>query len=200
MEKIVIRGKKLQNHLGEVNFTSYQDIYARLAKDRIIFLSEDVTKETGSSLSALLLYYNSKNPLEEIKIYINSNGGDASALSNIYDVMQIVSAPISTICIGKAYSAGAILLAAGTKGRRFCTKNSEVMIHGIQAQFPQTEFADKIDSEIEMKMLLDHNDLIMRILAKHTGKSFEQVSKDCERDYYLDAEAAVQYGIVDYVF
>lgn len=191
--------KKNQELEGMSNEMRSQEIYSRLAKNRIIFLSEDITKDTGNSLSALLLYYDAEDSNKEIKIYINSNGGDATALSNMYDVMQMISAPIHTICIGKAYSAAAILLAAGAPGKRFATKNCDIMIHGIQAQFPQTENADKIDSEIELKMLQDHNDMIMKILAKHTKKSFEKISKDCERDLYMDAREALEYGMVDYI-
>lgn len=191
--------RKNQDLEGTSRGERSQEVYSRLAKNRIIFLAEDITKTTGSSLSALLLYYDAEDPNREIKIYINSNGGDATALSNIYDVMQIITAPVHTICIGKAYSAAAILLAAGAPGKRFTTKNSDIMIHGIQAQFPQTENADKIDSEIEWKMLQDHNNMIMKILAKHTGKTFDQVSKDCERDLFMDAEEAIKYGMVDYI-
>jgi len=189
--------KKMQDLEGLNSSSRNLEIYSRLAKDRIIFLTEDVTKETGSSLSALLLYYDSENHDKDIKIYINCNGGDATALSNIYDVMQMITAPIQTVCLGKAYSAAAILLAAGAPGKRFATKHSDIMIHGIQAQFPFTDNADKIDSEIEMKMLQDHNDMIMKILAKHTKKTFKQVAKDCERDLYMDAKEAFDYGMID---
>lgn len=189
--------KKLQDLEGLSHASRNQEVYSRLAKNRIIFLSEDVTKETGSSLSALLLYYDAEDSQRDIRIYINCNGGDATALSNIYDVMQMITAPVQTVCIGKAYSAAAILLAAGAPGKRFATKHSDIMIHGIQAQFPMTDHADKVDSEIELKMLQDHNDMIMQILAKHTKKTFKQVAKDCERDLFMDSSQALAYGMID---
>ncbi len=181
------------------DFQRFQEIYARLASDRNIFLAEDITKATGSSLAALLLNYNAQDPKKEIKLFINSNGGDASALSNIYDVMKMISAPVHTYCIGKAYSAAAILLAAGAKGCRFATKHSDIMIHGIQAAFPMSEGSDRITSEIEMKMLQDHNDMLMGILAKHVKKKPAQVSKDCERDLFMDAKEALAYGMIDQI-
>src|ERR1700749_4738426 len=113
-------------------FTSYID----LSSDRIIFLNEEFTKDTSSSLTALLINYNNESETEEITIYINSIGGDAFALTNIYDVIQLIKAPVRTICLGKAYSAGAYLLAAGTKGMRHMMAHSQVMVHGVQCLFP----------------------------------------------------------------
>lgn len=176
-----------------------QEIYSRLAKNRIIFLSEDVTKEVGCAFCAWLLFYDHDNDKEEIKIFINSNGGDATALSHMYDVMQMIRAPVSTYCIGKAYSAAAVLLAAGSPGKRYATKHCDVMIHGLQALFPQNENADKVDSEIDLKMLEAHNELVMKILSKHTGRELSSVAEDCKRDFYMDAAQALKYGMVDHI-
>jgi|ERR1700722_679308 len=173
----------------------YTECYAALAKERMIFISEDITKDTASSLSGMLLYYDSENDVDDISIYINTNGGDTHALSNIYDVMQMIKSPIKTICIGKAYSAGAVVLAAGTKGKRFITKNASVMTHGIQFAFPSSP--DQRDSEIYFKYLKDHNDMILTILAKHTGQTIEKILEDCKKDNYFDAKQALEYGIVD---
>jgi ATP-dependent Clp protease protease subunit len=184
---------------GSSDIGRSQEIYSRLAKNRIIFLSEDVTKEVGCALSALLIHYDHENDKEEIKIFINSNGGDATALSHMYDVMQMIRAPISTYCIGKAYSAGAVLLAAGTAGRRFGTKHCDIMIHGLQALFPQSENADRIDTEIDLDMLESHNELVMKILSRHTGRDYATVAEDCKRDFYMDANQALEYGMIDHI-
>ena len=191
--------KKMHAEEGTFDSSKYSEIYSKLAKDRIIFLAEDITKETGSYLSALLLYYDHENDQEDIKIYINSNGGDATALSNIYDVMRMINSPVQTICIGKAYSAAAILLAAGTKGKRFATKNSDIMIHGLQVQFPFSENSDKIDIEIDLRMLETHNTLLMKILSAHTGKDHLQIAKDCQRDLFMGPRQALDYGIIDQI-
>jgi ATP-dependent Clp protease protease subunit len=175
----------------------YVECYAALAKERIIFISEDITKDTASSLSGMLLYYDSENDAEDISIYINTNGGDSHALSNIYDVMQMIKSPIKTVCIGKAYSAGALILAAGTKGKRFITKNAAVMVHGIQFTFPNGPVSDQRDSEIYFKYIKDHNHMILNILAKHTGQTIEKILEDCKKDNYFDAKQALEYGIVD---
>jgi ATP-dependent Clp protease, protease subunit len=174
----------------------YTENYSNLAKDRIIFLTEEITIETASTLSALLLYYDGESEVEDITIYINTNGGDGSALANIYDIMQIINAPIKTICIGKAYSAGAFLLAAGMKGKRFITKNSTVMIHGMQCEFP-VQNNDQINSKIYYEFLSSFDKNILRILAKHTGKSYKQIYDDCKIDRFLNAQETVEYGICD---
>ena len=187
------------NIRSDSSFGRYNEVYSQLAGQRIIFLSEDITGATGSELSALLLHYNNESKTEEIVIYINCNGGDASALSNIYDVMQIISAPISTICIGKAYSAAAVILCAGTKGRRFMTKNADVMIHGIQAQFPSWEGCDTTDSGLDIKLLEIHNKSVMESIARHTGQSYDKVYQDCTRDLFLDSKQSLEYGIIDVI-
>src|ERR1035437_983358 len=162
----------------------YDETYIRLAKDRVIFLSENVTREVAAQLSALLLYYDNESRKKTIDIYIHSNGGDASGLSNIYDVMQMIKAPIKTICIGKCYSAGAVILAAGSKGLRYAFENSKVMIHGIQCAFPIPGH-DMTNSHNYYEFLNENNDNIVKILAKHTGHSIAKVKEDCKGDVWL---------------
>lgn len=177
-------------------FTGYSDTYIKLTKSRSIFLSEDVTKESAAQLSALLLYYDHESHDDYISIYINSNGGDASGLANIYDVMQLITAPIKTICLGKAYSAGAVVLAAGSKGERYALKSSKIMIHGIQFGFPLPG-QDIINSKNYYDFVKDNNDNIMKILADHTGHSLSKLKEDCKQDLWMDAKQALNYGIID---
>jgi ATP-dependent Clp protease, protease subunit len=174
----------------------YAESYVRLAQDRIIFLSEDITKDTAASLSALLLYYDHLSPKEHISLHINSDGGDVAALLNIYDVMQMISAPIITVCTGRCYSAAAALLSAGTKGERYAFKNSRVMIHGIQCVFPIAGH-DQTTSKNYFEFLKDYNDNIMKILAKHTGHPLEKIKEDCKGDVFMDAKEALEYGLID---
>lgn len=174
----------------------YMQTYIRLSKARVIFISENITKETAAELSAFLLYYDNENHELPINLYIHTNGGDASGLSNIYDVMQMVKAPINTICIGKCYSAGAVILAAGSPGCRFMFKNAKVMMHGIQCEFPIPGF-DVISSSNYYDFLTKNNDNIMKMLAKHTGHTLDEVKEDCLRDVWLSAEEALKYGLID---
>ncbi len=194
--------KKRHNHETEAIrsplLTGYDDTYVRLAKDRIIFMPELVTKESAAQLSALLLYYDNENHDEMIELYIHSNGGDAAGLANIYDVMQMISAPVKTVCIGKCYSAGAVMLAAGTKGQRYAFRHAKIMIHGIQCAFPIPGH-DIINSKNYYDFLKENNDNIMKILAHHTGHSLEKIKEDCLRDVWLDAQQALEYGIVDHI-
>lgn len=186
-------------HEAPVPFlTGYSETYVKLAKDRIIFMPELVTKESAAQLSALLLYYDNENHDETIELYIHSNGGDVAGLSNIYDVMQMISAPVKTICIGKCYSAGAVMLAAGTKGERYAFRHSQIMIHGIQATYPIPGH-DITNSKNYFDFLKENNDNIMKILAHHTGHSLEKIKEDCLRDVWLDAKQALEYGIVDHI-
>lgn len=189
--------KKLENNnLGSLlAIPKYTECYANLAKDRIVFVSEDITKDLASTLSALLFHYDNESN-DEISLYINTNGGDASALANIYDVMQMVKSPIKTICIGKAYSAGAFMLAAGGKGNRFMTKNASVMVHGLQCNFPGNHEQPK-NSEIYFNFLNVLNRSILGKLAFHTGKSIEEIEEFCKQDRYLNAKEALDYGIID---
>lgn len=175
----------------------YYDTYIKLSQERIIFLVEDFTKETSSALTALLLYYDNENPNEDITIYIHSDGGDATALTNIYDVMQMINSPISTICLGKAYSAGAFLLAAGSPGKRFLFPHSQVMIHGIQCSFPVIGEGHPTNSKNYFEFLKTTNDNLMKILSKHTGQPLDRIKEDCLRDIYLNAEATIEYGLAD---
>jgi ATP-dependent Clp protease protease subunit len=178
--------------------SKYFEYYVNLAQSRVIFLSEEITKSVASTLSALLLHYDNESH-DDIVLYINSPGGDAAALVNIYDTMKLIKSPINTVNIGKAYSAAALILCAGTKGKRFITKNANVMIHGLQCMFPMTPLSDQKDSEIYYDFLTSYNDIILNILAKHSRKSIKRIKKDCERDLYLNAQEALQYGIVDFI-
>lgn len=172
----------------------YSDYYIKLSKYRSIFINEGISVENAGDLSALLLYYDALNS-DEITLYIHTNGGSVAGLINIYDVMQIINSPIKTICIGKAYSAGAVLLAAGSKGNRFAFKHASVMIHGIQAGFPGA--GDVINAKNYYEYLHDINKNIVKILSQHTGKSVEEVEEDCKKDLFMTAEQALEYGIID---
>lgn len=181
-----------------VSAIGYDETYIRLANNRVIFLSENITKEVAVQLSAMLLFYDNLDHNEPIELYINSLGGDATALINIYDVMQMVQAPIKTICIGKCYSAGAIILATGSKGERYAFNNSKIMIHGIQCTFPIPGY-DVTNSKNYYEFLEEHNDVVLQILAKHTEQSLEKVKSDCKQDVYMDAKQALEYGIIDHI-
>lgn len=181
-----------------ISTSTYAETYAKLNKERFVFLSEDVTKQCAAELSALLLYFDNENHQEPITIYIHSNGGDASGLANIYDVMQMISAPIKTVCVGKAYSAGAVILAAGNKGERYAMKSSKIMIHGIQFSFPLPG-QDIITSKNYYEFIKENNDNIMKILADHTGHSLEKLKEDCKQDVWLSAPEALKYGLVDHI-
>ena len=178
-----------QTPRGERSF----DIYSRLLKERVIFLSGPVEYYMSNLVVAQLLFLESENPDKDISIYINSPGGSISAGLAIYDTMQFISPSISTMCIGQAASMGAILLAGGDKGKRFALANSRIMIHqplgGFQGQAS--------DFEIHAKEILHMKKVVNNILAKHTGQTIKKIEKDTDRDNFLDAEAAVQYGIVD---
>ena len=176
----------------------YSSSYVKMSQSRAIFFSEDVTKNAGAELSALLLYYDNKDHEEPIHLYIHSNGGDVAGLTNIYDVMQMVKAPIKTILLGKCYSAGAVMLAAGTKGERYALKSSKVMIHGIQFVFPLPG-EDIVTSKNYLEFVEENNDVLMKILAKHSGHSLEKLKADCAREYWMDAKAAQEYGLIDHI-
>lgn len=176
----------------------YQDTYIKLSKNRTIFLTEDVSKEIAAELSALLLYYNNLNPEAPITLYLNSNGGDSAGLTNVYDVMQLITAPVRTICLGQCYSAAAIILATGTKGQRYACKSSKIMIHGVQFAFPLPG-QDMINSKNYYQFVKENNDNIMKILAIHTNHPLEKVKEDCKEDYYMDASKALAYGIIDHI-
>lgn len=180
------------------NFTmGYAESYIKLSKARMIFLSEIVTTAVAADLSALLLYYDALST-DFITIYIHTDGGEVAGLDNIYDVMQLIKSPIKTICTGKAYSAGAVLLSAGAKGHRYAFKNANIMIHGIQAGFPIPGH-DLINSKNYFKYLDNHNTNIMKILANHTGHTLAKVKQDCKEDQFMTAKQAKDYGIIDHI-
>lgn len=181
----------------KVKFSKYEMSHSFLSADRIIFLKEDITKDTAAELSALFLYYDNLSQ-EDISLYIHCRGGDADSLINIYDVMQMIKSPIKTICIGKAYSAAAVLLAAGSDGKRFAFRNSSIMIHGIQCAFPIPGH-DQVNSKNYLQFLNKNNDNIMKVLSKHTRKPLNLVKNDCKRDLFLNPSRAVAYGIIDHI-
>ncbi len=177
------------------------DIYSRLLRDRIIFVGDPegaVTTASANTIIAQLLYLDSEDNEKDINLYINSPGGLVTAGLAVYDTMQYIKSPISTICIGMAMSFGALLLAAGTKGKRFALPNSRIMIHqplifggGISGQ--------ATDIEIESKEMQSNKAKLTAILAKHTGKTVDAVYKDMERNFYMSSEEAKKYGIIDSV-
>lgn len=171
------------------------DIFSRLLNDRIIFLSEEVNDTTASLIVAQLLYLEAQDPDKDIQFYINSPGGSVTAGMAIYDTMQYIKCDVSTICIGMAASMGAFLLSSGTKGKRLALPNAEIMIHqpsgGAQGQVT--------DIQIHAQRILEIKRKLNEILAKNTGKPVEQVAVDCERDHFLTAEEAKDYGIIDKV-
>ena len=180
-----------QTNRGERSY----DIYSRLLKDRIIFLSEEVNDVTASLVVAQLLFLEGEDPDKDISLYINSPGGSITAGMAIYDTMQYIKCDVSTICIGMAASMGAFLLASGAKGKRYALPNSEIMIHqplgGMQGQ--ATDIKIHADRIIKMKETLN------KILSERTGQSYETVCKDTERDNFMSAYAAKEYGLVDEV-
>ncbi len=171
------------------------DIYSRLLKDRIIFIGSPIDDGVANAIIAQLLFLESDNQKEDIKMYINSPGGSVSAALAIYDTMQYVRPEIQTICIGMAASAAALLLAAGKKGKRMSLPNSEVMIHQVLGGAS----GQATDVDIHARHILKTRDRLNKILAKHTGQKLQKIEKDTERDYFMSAEEAVKYGIVDKV-
>jgi len=171
------------------------DIYSRLLKERIIFLAGPVDDVSANSIIAQMLFLASKEPKKDIQLYINTPGGSVTAGMAIYDTMQYVKPKISTVCIGLAASMGATLLAAGTKGKRFALPNSEIMMHQVAggARGQATEI------EITAKQILKIKERLNKILAKHTGQSPVKIEKDTDRDFYLSASEAKEYGIIDEV-
>ena len=171
------------------------DIFSRLLKDRIIFLGEDVNPTTASLVVAQLLFLESEDPGKDIHLYINSPGGEVNSGFAIYDTMQYVKCDVSTICVGLAASMGAFLLAGGTKGKRFALPNAEIMIHqpsgGAKGQATEIEIA--------AKNILKTKQRLNEILAKNTGKPIEEVAKDTDRDYFMTAEEALEYGLIDQI-
>lgn len=169
------------------------DIYSRLLKDRIILLGTEVNDTVASLICAQLLFLESQDPEKEISLYINSPGGSVTAGMAIYDTMQFIAAPVTTLCMGRAASMGAFLLAGGAKGKRYALPHSQIMIHqpsgGYQGQVT--------DIEIHTREVLRMKKTLNVILAENTGKDLEKVTADTERDNYLTAEAALEYGLID---
>ncbi|MBQ5957030.1 MAG: ATP-dependent Clp endopeptidase proteolytic subunit ClpP [Clostridia bacterium] len=180
-----------QTNRGERSY----DIYSRLLKDRIIFLSGQIDDYTANLIVAQMIFLEAEDPDKDIYMYINSPGGSVSAGMAIYDTMQYVKCDVSTICIGMAASMGAFLLNAGTKGKRKALPNSEIMIHqplgGAQGQ--------ATDIEIQARQILKIKDKLSQIMAEKTGRDIEELRKDMERDFYMSAEEAKEYGIIDEV-
>ncbi len=172
------------------------DIYSRLLEDRIIFLSGEIDDNTANSVVAQLIYLESKDPSKDISLYINSPGGSVSAGFAIYDTMQYIKCDVSTICIGMAASMAAFLLSSGTKGKRYALKNSEIMIHqplgGANGQAS--------DIKIAADHILKIREKLNSILAENSGRPLEEIEKDTDRDNYLSADEAKEYGLVDMVF
>jgi ATP-dependent Clp protease protease subunit len=171
------------------------DIYSRLLKERVVFLVGPVTEVTANVIVAQLLFLESDNPDKDISFYINSPGGSVSAGLAIYDTMQFIKPDVSTLCVGQAASMGALLLTAGAKGKRFCLPNSRVMIHQPMGGFS----GQASDIEIHAKEILYLRGRLNEILVKHTGKTMEVIQRDTDRDFFMGAEEAVKYGIVDKV-
>lgn len=180
-----------QTARGERSF----DIYSRLLKERVIFCVGEVNDHMANLIVAQLLFLESENPDKDISLYINSPGGSVSAGMSVYDTMQFIKPDVSTLCVGQACSMGAIFLTAGAKGKRFCLPNSSVMIHqplgGFQGQAS--------DIEIHAQHTLKIKKMLNNVIAHHTGKSYDEVVKDTDRDNFLDAEQAMAYGLVDKV-
>ena len=178
-----------QTNRGERSY----DIFSRLLNDRVIFLSDEVNDTTASLVVAQMLFLEAQDPDKDISFYINSPGGSVSAGMAIYDTMNFIKCDVSTICIGMAASMGAFLLSSGTKGKRFALPHSEIMIHqplgGAKGQ--------ATDIEIQAKQILHIKETLNKILAENTGKPLEMIEKDTDRDNYMTAEEALNYGLID---
>jgi ATP-dependent Clp protease, protease subunit len=181
-----------QTNRGERSF----DIYSRLLKERIVFLGTPIEDQVANLIMAQLLHLESEDPDKDINLYINSPGGDITSLFAIYDTMQFIRCDVSTVVMGQAASAAAVLLAAGARGKRYALPHSRVLIHqphgGAQGQ--------AVDIEIQAKEILRYRQLLDQILAEHTGQSIEKVKQDTDRDFIMTAEQAKEYGIIDDVF
>ena len=195
MDSKIIRNSSLVPYVVEQTGhgeRSY-DIFSRLLKDRIIFLSDEVNDATASLVVAQLLFLDSEDPDKDINLYINSPGGSVTAGMAIYDTMQYTKADVSTICVGMAASMGAFLLSSGAKGKRFALPNSEIMIHqplgGVQGQ--------TTDMKIQVERMLKIKENLNKILSENTGQPIDIVKQDTERDNFMDAEEALKYGLID---
>ena len=172
------------------------DIYSRLLRERIIFLGGPIIDPVANSIIAQLLFLASKDPKKDIQLYINSPGGILTSGLAIYDTMQYIKCPVSTVCIGSAASAAAVLLAAGTKGKRYSLPNSQILLHQVAISGVSGE---AIEVEIAAKQIVKLKEKVNKILAKHTGQPMEKVERDTDRDFYLSADEAKEYGLIDVV-
>jgi len=181
-----------QTNRGERSY----DIYSRLLEDRIIFFTGEVNDDSADLIIAQLLHLEGKDPDKDISLYINSPGGSVSAGMGVYDTMNYIKCDVSTICVGMAASMGAFLLAAGAKGKRYCLPNSEVMIH----QPSGGSRGQASDIKIQAEHILKIRDRMNKILAKNCGQPLAKIEKDVDRDFYMSADEALSYGIIDKVF
>jgi ATP-dependent Clp protease protease subunit len=172
------------------------DIYSRLLKDRIIFLAGPVNDAVANSIIAQMLFLSSSDPNKDIQLYINTPGGIVTAGLAIYDTIQYVKAPISTVCVGLAGSMGATLLAAGAKKKRFALPNSEILLHQVASGGISGE---AVEIEITARQIVRIKDKLNKILAKHTGQPLKKLERDTDRDFYLSAQEAKEYGLIDQV-
>jgi ATP-dependent Clp protease protease subunit len=171
------------------------DIYSRLLKDRLVFIVGPIDDQVANLVVAQLLFLESENPDKDVHLYINSPGGIVTAGLSIYDTMQFIKPDVSTICIGQAASMGSFLLAGGTKGKRYCLPHSRIMIHQPSGGFE----GQASDIDIHAREVLKLKRRLNEILAKHTGQTVERIERDSDRDNFMDAEAAVEYGLIDTV-
>lgn len=192
MQNLIIPTVIEQTPRGE----RHSDIYSRLLHDRIIFVGTPIDGQVANLVMAQLLFLESEDPDKDIAIYINSPGGEIDGLMAMYDTIQFIKPQVSTVCMGLAASAAAVLLAAGAKGKRFALPNARVLIHqphgGAQGQ--------AVDIEIQAKEIIRMRDTLNEILAKHTGQKLERVARDTDRDYIMSADEAKDYGMIDEVF
>ena len=171
------------------------DIYSRLLKDRIVFVGGQITDDVANVVTAQLLFLESEDPEKEINMYINSPGGSVTAGLAMYDTMQFVKPPVSTLCVGQAASMGAVLLAAGAKGRRYSLPHSRIMIHQLSGGFE----GQAADIDIQAREALRLRDVLNLILSQHTGQNLKKLEKDTDRDNFLSAQQALEYGLIDEV-
>ena len=171
------------------------DIYSRLLKDRLVFIVGPIDDHVANLVVAQLLFLESENPDKDVHLYINSPGGIVTAGLSIYDTMQFIKPDVSTICIGQAASMGSFLLAGGTKGKRYCLPHSRIMIHQPSGGFQ----GQASDIDIQAREVLKLKQRLNELLAKHTGQTIERIERDSDRDNFMDAEAAVEYGLIDTV-
>ena len=171
------------------------DIYSRLLKDRIIFLGDAIDDGVANTVIAQLLFLESEDKSKDIKLYINSPGGSVTAGLAIYDTIQYINPDVVTICVGLAASMGAVLLASGTKGKRLCLPNAEILIHQVMGGAE----GQAIDVKIRAERIIKIKDRLSGILAKHTGQPFKKIEQDTDRDYYMDPKEAIAYGLIDKV-